>query len=263
MTASVNPRIFFAVPLDFLLAHEDLARRERVNAEVFADGDALEMLDDGMVSAARALLDEAGARRRVHGPISEIALGAFDPRIREVSLFRCRQSLRLAAALGAEAVVIHSGFDILNKRDQEERYFEAFSASLRAIAAEAARTGLRLLVENTFEPSPAPILGALESAGAPNTGLVFDVAHHRLYGRTPLDEWLSLCAGLIEEVHVTDNDGDWDYHLAPGKGGIDLAGFFDAMARLSLRPVITFEPRDLEAFAETTAFIRAHPAYFA
>lgn len=254
--------IFFAVPLDFLLAHEEIARRERVNAEVFADGDALELLDEGRVSAARALLDAAQARRRVHGPISEIALGAFDPRIREVALLRCRQSIDLASALGAEAVVVHSGFDILNKRDLEDRYFAQFAVSLRSVASEAGGRGMRLLVENTFEPSPEPLVGALEAAGEPNTGLVFDVAHHHLYGRTPTGEWLARCAGRIEEVHITDTKGDWDYHLAPGRGEIDLAGFFGALRGLSLRPVYTFEPHDLEAFAETIGFIRAHPGYF-
>lgn len=256
-------QFFFAVPLDFLLAHEDLVRQQRVNAEVFADGDVLECLDPVRVSAARALLDSAGLRRRVHGPISEMALGAFDPRIREVALHRYRQSIDFAAALGAEAIVVHTGFDILNKRDLADRYFAQFAPALRSVAAEAAGKGLRLVVENTFEPGPGLILDAVEAAGAPNVGLLFDVAHHHLYGKIPLDEWLRCWAGRIEEVHITDNNGDWDCHLAPGMGGIDFARFFGILKKLSLRPVYTFEPHDVEAFADTMRYIQAHPEYFA
>ena len=259
----MNQAFFFAVPIDFLLAHEELARQQRVNAEVFADGDVLEVLDPARVSAARALLDSAGLRRRVHGPISEMALGAFDPKIREVTLHRCRQSIDFAEALGAESIVVHSGFDILNKRDLADRYFAQFVPSLRAIAGEAAGKGLRLLVENTFEPSPDLILDAVEAAGADNVGLLFDVAHHHVFGKTPVSEWLPRWAGLIEEVHITDNNGDWDYHLAPGRGTIDFAEFFAVIKGLSMRPVYTFEPHDIEAFADTMKFIQAHADYFA
>jgi sugar phosphate isomerase/epimerase len=191
-----------------------------------------------------------------------MALGAFDPAIREIALRRYRQSIDFAEALGAGAIVVHSGFDILNKRDLEGRYFAHFASSLRSVAAEARRKGIRLVVENTFEPSPDSILDAVEAAGADNVGLLFDVAHHHIYGKTPLPEWLGRWAGRIEEVHVTDNNGDWDYHLAPGRGGIDFAAFFSILKGFAIRPVFTFEPHDIEAFADTTRFIQAHPDYF-
>jgi sugar phosphate isomerase/epimerase len=192
-----------------------------------------------------------------------MALGAFDPKIREVTLHRFRQSIGFAVALRAESVVLHTGFDSLNKRDLADRYFAQFVPSLRAIAGEAAGKGLRLLVENTFESSPDLILDAVRAAGADNVGLLFDVAHHHLYGTTPLDDWLARWAGRVEEVHITDNNGDWDYHLAPGKGTIDFGRFFAALKALSLRPVYTFKPHDIEAFADTMKFIQAHADYFA
>ena len=37
MNQPVEQPFYFAVPLDFLLTHGELARRQRVNAEVFAD----------------------------------------------------------------------------------------------------------------------------------------------------------------------------------------------------------------------------------
>jgi sugar phosphate isomerase/epimerase len=258
----VEQPFYFAVPLDFLLTHGELARRQRVNAEVFADGDVLHDLDPARVSAARALLDSARLGRRVHGPISEMALGAFDPRIREVSVGRYRQSIAFAEALGARALVAHTGFDILNKRDLADRYFALFVPSLRLVARMAAEKGIRILVENTFEPSPKHILDAVDAAGEENVGLLFDIAHHHLYGRTPLDEWLACWGRRIEEVHLTDTRGDWDFHLAPGAGEIDFDRFFALRRELGIRPVFTFEPHDLDAFAETLRFIQEHPGHF-
>lgn len=258
----MNQPFYFAVPLDFLLAHEELVRRQGVNAEVFADGDVLDALDPARVSAARALLDSAGLGRRVHGPISEMALGAFDPKVREVAIERYRQSIAFADALGARALVAHTGFDILNKRDLAERYFAQFVTSLRLVARDAAQRGIRLLVENTFEPSPRLILDAVEAAGEENVGLLFDIAHHHLYGKILLAEWLACWGRRIEEVHLTDTRGDWDYHLAPGAGEIDFAGFFALLAKLRIGPIYTFEPHDLDAFADTLRFIQTHPDYF-
>ncbi len=257
-----NEKLFFNAPIEFLLAHEHLLEQYPVNVEVFVDGEDLERIDGNTVDRVRRLFEEKNLRRRVHGPISEMTLGAFDPKIRKVSRDRFVQAIEFADAIGAESVTLHSGFDTLNKRDCEERYAENLVSSLRALSGEAAGRKKRLMLENTFEPTPDLLCDSLAMVDAENLKLCFDVAHHHVFGRVPLGDWIRRCAPLIEEVHITDNRGEWDDHLAPGTGEIDFPAFFGLLKENAIKPVFTFEPHDVDAFAETLKYISRHEDYF-
>lgn len=258
----MNENLFFNVPVDFLLAHEDLLRQYPVNAEVFVDGDQLEKVTPELIRHVRSLFEGGGLRRRVHGPISEMVLGASDPRIRQVTIERYSQAIDFAEGIGAVSVTVHSGYDTLNKRNLESQYVQNMVPALRALAERAARKKLGLVLENTFEPSPDLLLDVFSALHADNVGMCFDVAHRNVFGKAPLEEWLSRCAPFIREVHITDNNGDWDDHLAPGRGGIDFKRFFNLIRENGIRPVFTFEPHDVDQFVETLGFVKSHPEYF-
>jgi sugar phosphate isomerase/epimerase len=254
--------IFFSVPLGFLFANERLLGQYPVNTELFLDGDVLETLAAPQIQRVKGLLGSHRLRARVHGPISEMVLGAFDPRVREVSRGRFLQAMDFAAAVGSDAVVCHSGFDNTSKRGLEARFLEGFVPTLRSLSGRAAELGLRLVLENTFEPAPDLLMDALDGAAAANLGLCFDIAHQRVFGKTPLDEWIARCAPRIEEVHLTDNRGAWDDHLAPGRGSTDFDALFGLLRAHAVNAVFTFEPHSVEAFVETLRFIEQHPGYF-
>jgi len=258
----MRENLFFNVPLDFLLTHEELLAQFPVNAEIFVDGEHLDTVTPELVTRVRGIFEKRGLRRRVHGPISEMVLGAFDPRIREVTLGRFSEAIEFAEGIGAESVTLHSGYDTVNKRNLEERYIQNLIPSLCALADLAARKGKRLMLENTFEPSPDLLLKIFSTLGADNVGMCFDVAHRNVFGKAPLEEWLRRCAPFIQEVHITDNNGIWDDHLAPGRGKIDFKNFFSLLRENAIRPVFTFEPHDVTHFVETIKYVELHPDYF-
>ncbi len=258
----MNDNIFFNVPLDFLLTHEHLLEQYPVNAEVFVDGDVLEQLEGKTIGRVKNLFEGKKLRRRVHGPISEIVLGAFDPQIRAVSRTRFVQAIEFADAIGAESVTLHSGFDPISKHTCEARYTENLVSSLRFLSGEAAKRKKRLMLENTFETAPDLLCETILRVGADNLKLCFDIAHHHVFGKMQIGEWIARCAPSIEEVHITDNKGEWDDHLAPGMGEIDFAAFFGLLKTHAIRPVFTFEPHDVDAFVRTLQYINQHQDYF-
>ncbi len=233
-----------------------------MNVEVFVDGEDLEKLDEKQVEQARGLLDGHNLKRRVHGPISEMVPGAFDPRIREVTVKRVLQAIEFAERIGSQTVLIHSGYDTLNKRGFEEGYFANLVPVVKHLAEGVAGKGLRLLLENTFEPTPDLLLKVISKVGAKNLSLCFDVAHRNVFGEAPLEVWLERCAQHITAVHITDNNGSWDDHFAPGKGGIDFDNFFKLLKKNGIEPTFTFEPHSVEAFVETIEFIKLNKDYF-
>jgi len=76
-------------------------------------------------------------------------------------------------------------------------------------------------IENILDVNPAPLLALVASFGSPHVRLSIDVGHAHLMGARgapPAAHWLAQGAGLPGHVHLQDNDGTTDAHLAPGGG---------------------------------------------
>ena len=69
----------------------------------------------------------------------------------------------------------------------------------------------------------------------------------------------------IMELHLHDNNGEEDTHLAIGKGNADFAGLFQLIDEKGLSPTITLEPHEEEtlwlslASEDLKEFIRTLP----
>jgi sugar phosphate isomerase/epimerase len=67
------------------------------------------------------------------------------------------------------------------------------------------------------------------------------------------------------ELHLHDNNGEEDTHLAVGKGNADFAGLFQIINEKGLSPTITLEPHKEETLWQSLAsedlkkFIRTLP----
>jgi sugar phosphate isomerase/epimerase len=50
----------------------------------------------------------------------------------------------------------------------------------------------------------------------------------------------------LGQLHLHDNNGDHDQHLAPGRGMVDFSGLFQYLRLHNLHPLITLEPHSEE-----------------
>jgi sugar phosphate isomerase/epimerase len=90
--------------------------------------------------------------------------------------------------------------------------------------------GCTLVIENILDISPAPLVHLVQSFASPDVRLSVDVGHAHIMaarGGPPAAHWLSHGAGLLGHVHLQDNDGTSDAHLAPGGGTV----LWDAVLR--------------------------------
>lgn len=122
-----------------------------------------------------------------------------------------------------------------------------------------------LYLENTLEQEPRAL--ARLAAGLPaNCGICFDVGHwHAMAGgrrKRNLETWLDGLAPFIRHLHLHDNHGGYDEHLAPGEGLIDWGHFAALMQARGFVPGVTFETsfalRDLQA---TRNYLVRHPKF--
>lgn len=202
------------------------------------------------------LLEQGRRWSLIHGSVAaraEALRGAAD-------------GLRAAGLLGASGAVLHLGW-------QRDAWDEAAHACAReAVAAllpVAREAGVRLLLENIISAGTrAAALRALLDEADPRgeAGICLDLGHAHVDGGVAAE--IRAAGPRLAHLHVHDNDGREDAHLAPGRGtlpwkearaALDALGY-DGSGALELRdPSRGAQPADLlcAGFAAELAPFRA------
>ena len=59
----------------------------------------------------------------------------------------------------------------------------------------------------------------------------------------------------LGQLHLHDNTGEQDQHLAPGLGTFDFPGLFDYLRRNDCHPLITLEPHTRDDLWQALAYL--------
>ena len=106
-----------------------------------------------------------------------------------------------------------------------------------------AEMGTRLMLENVYEKDPDDIGVLLKRLKDQNVGFCLDSGHLVAFGKANLKVWLESLGPYIEQVHLHDNHGSNDEHLAIGLGTIDFDLLFSYLkSNRNSPPVVTLEP---------------------
>lgn len=150
--------------------------------------------------------------------------------------------LRAAGLLGASCAVLHLGW----QRDAWDAHAYGWAreavSELLPIAREA---GVRLLLENiisagTRAAALRALLDEVDPAGA--AGICLDLGHAHVDGGV-MNE-LRDAGDRLAHLHVHDNDGTEDAHLAPGRGSIPWRTVRSALATAGYDGMGALELRD-------------------
>jgi sugar phosphate isomerase/epimerase len=176
----------------------------------------------------------------------DMSAGSPDPAIREVVRHRFEQVLRLVPLFKPKTVVCHANYEKKRYgfiRDEWiEKSLEMWSWFGKCLQDE----GGRLMLENVYEYGPEDIQILFERLGK-LAGCCLDVGHQTVFSRSSLEKWLAVIGPYIGQIHLHDNFGKNDDHLAPGKGTINFQPLFDHLrSRKAALPVITLEPHGEE-----------------
>ena len=105
--------------------------------------------------------------------------------------------------------------------------------SMGACADEADRAGLKLCLEprvGEIISNTDALLRLMEAVDSDNFGAVLDTGHlHAQKEILPLS--VEKLGPRIHYLHASDNDGQTNLHLAPGKGTVDWEGIFRALKK--------------------------------
>jgi len=215
--------------------------------EVLSEGEnRLELIRDGVKYGRESL----GMRFQVHAPLSDVNIGSVHEPMRIAAVNEIKQTIVMCRQLEIPLVTVHPGFvqgiAFLNKHHALERTKE----SVREIAAFAADQSVSIAVENLPAninatcTQAAELLEVVEGTGL---GLCFDMGHANTAGQ--LDEMLAL-VDRFRNVHMHNNEGDWDQHNKVDDGSADLGKVVSILKR-SYKGNIIIEATDLESGLES------------
>lgn len=242
---TAKERAFVACPFN-LLKERFMGRllSEGINPEVGLNGSIMAdyRLHDFFSVAER--LKGAGRRCSIHAPFIDIFPGAFDPVIRQVCASRIKDAIDLAVLFGAEHVVIHTGFEPTMFGEVRDQWLVNFLSSLRLILAHAEASGVRIMLENVFEKDTSIHERIFSEIGSDTLGFCLDIGHVMAFSDTPLEQWLEAVGTRIGHLHLHDNRGGADEHLAIGEGDGAFELLFSWLHERDMHPVITIEAHD-------------------
>ncbi len=192
----------------------------------------------------------------LHAPVADVNLMSPHPAVRALAEEEILATVRLAAGIGAEAVTFHIGYQPLAGVAYGPPWEAALDAAKRLKRAAEER-GVALCLEN--DPRlPGAYLWELTKfreilveVGLAGT---FDLGHAWISHRAEAFAHLPDLLPHLRIVHLHDNRGRADEHLALGKGEIPLP---TAWAALTAVPLAVIEVKDLPSLVESQTWIRA------
>lgn len=191
-----------------------------------------------------------------HAPFAELSPASIDPKVREVTAFRYRQAMEMAASLGISRVVIHGGFIPLVYFpewfvEQSVRFWVEF---LKEIPED-----VTIALENVMEPGPEMLVEIVRQVQDQRLGLCLDVGHaNSRVSKTPVLDWVAPMAPYLRHVHLHNNKGDVDLHQCLGMGTVPMEAVLDRI--LVSCPLATFTIEN-PCCAPSVAWLRTH-GYF-
>ena len=236
------------VNIPFAMLHESYLDRfisRGLNPEIGLDAAALDGYSLSDFKSTAEQLRNRGLSTTFHAPFMDLSAGSPDPKIRAVTRSRFEQVLNLVPVFNPKTVVCHAGYDEKRYWYIKDAWIEKSLEMWSWLGKRIQDEGAVLMLENVYEYYPADIRGLFE--GLAGVGFCLDIGHQAVFGRTAPEIWVKELGAYIGQLHLHDNLGYHDEHLAMGKGNIDFQGLFkELMVVKKDPPVITLEPHNGE-----------------
>lgn len=185
----------------------------------FSISDNLDHLEEKIDRYKRELEAMGNPELTIHGPFLDLNPMSFDSMIRSATMRRYEQSYRAARVLGAVKIIYHTGFipSVNFPEGWAERMIEFYREFLHDKPED-----IQILMENVLDPAPNTLLEVAEAIEHPSFGICFDMGHAHCYSQIPCMEWVKVLEPYIRHLHIHDNEGAGDSHLAFGNGTLPV-----------------------------------------
>ncbi|MGM0426561.1 MAG: sugar phosphate isomerase/epimerase family protein [Thermodesulfobacteriota bacterium] len=243
------PTIQVNIPFKMLYeSYLDRFIQHGLNPEIGFDADALDRYSRAEVEAIAAKIHHSALTVTLHAPFMDLSPGSPDPEIRAITRRRLEQLVALVPIFAPRTVVCHTGYDHRRYWHMRHSWVENSLDLWTWLGKKIRSEGSRLMLENVYEQSPQEMGELLELLQSQGVGFCLDTGHQAVFSSVPMETWVQVLGPFLGQLHLHDNTGNRDDHMALGRGNIDFKELFTFLNTLH-RPLhtITLEPHSEDA----------------
>jgi sugar phosphate isomerase/epimerase len=227
-------KVYFHAPYRTLLSDLGRIGEKGINCEIYVDGKALDAYTGAEIERINSTFEKYGILKIVHGPFLGLNPGSRDPKIQELTLQRFTAAFEFCRKIKAGRIVLHSGFEPIFYKDASNLFLRLSIPIWKEALKAAAKDNIEI------------VIGLLKELDSPYLEACFDAGHYNVFGQKGIWEALEeYPPDSIGELHLSDNKGDFDSHLALGEGNIDYKRFFREIEKKGKEPILTSEPHSM------------------
>ena len=230
----------------------DLAESEGLGYEVLELSTPPALNESGLFENCVEWYRDSKRAFSIHGCFIDVNPASGDSKYRELSHERCRESCRAAVSIGAQNVVFHSScFPFLRGG-----YLEGWAALSAEFYEELAKVfGLNIFIENSPDIDPFPLKTLMEIVKDRRIGVCLDLGHAN-YSHVGISDWFRELGDHIGYLHLSDNKGVYDDHLALGDGTVDWGEVDRLWRELGKATPMTLEVGSIENVSRSVKFLK-------
>jgi len=180
----------------------------------------------------------------LHGPFADLCPGSFDAMVRDIAKDRFELAYNVAAQLNIAHIILHHGY--VPGTSFPHRWLPRFATFWQTFL-ERKSGQVSFHIENMLEHDPILLSDVIAAIDRPNVDICLDVGHAHCNSKTPVLEWIVHLGNQIGYVHLHNNNGEYDEHLALGEGTMPMEEVCHAL--------LEYAPNAIWAIEAQTAYI--------
>ncbi len=249
-------KIYFHAPYRMLLSGLDRIGEMGINCEIYVDGKDVDTYTKAETERINSTFEKHEILKIVHGPFLGLNPGSRDPKVQDLTFERFIAAFEFCRKIKTNHIVLHSGFDPIFYKNASELFLKLSIPLWKEVLKAAAKDKIVIALENSIDPTPGIIVNLLKELDSPYLEACFDAGHYNVFGQKSVWEALEeYPQGSIGELHLSDNKGDFDTHLALGEGNIDYKRMFKEIEKRGREPILTSEPHSMEDIEKNLKYL--------
>ncbi|MFW5889313.1 MAG: sugar phosphate isomerase/epimerase family protein [Bacillota bacterium] len=187
----------------------------------------LENMDYNYLNNIKYLLEKYNFKPTYHGPAHGVDITSMNPGIKKESIKQHKRSLDIAKFIGADVYVMHAGSFYPGDKNVIKKGLDRLYKSIDKLLLLAEKHNIVLAVENHpvkengIFNNPKKMKEVIKDFNSPYLKATLDIGHANLT-KYPVIDYVEELKSDIKHIHINENNGKEDLHLACGKGNLDL-----------------------------------------
>ena len=202
------------------------------------------------------ILESYNLKYSIHSPFMDVNIAALQDKSRLNSIKQIKDSIDLANKINAEAVVIHPGLaPFLANKYFLDKVYETANNSIKELGEYGRDLGVLATIENmpTFDGMLYNNMGDLHNLlTSLDMSMTLDIGHANHSGYSP-DQMIF---DSIKHIHIHDNFGDDDAHLALGEGSIELKYIVNSLEEKNYDGIYIIEVNDYDSIKKSYEYMK-------